>query len=1311
MGYPDLSMQLKFTSVKRTVLIPLFCILGLFFSYALQAQYVVISEYQNISAVPDGEYTELLVVADKIDLVGYTLRDNSGSGDWQGGVKFKDIPLWKNLRMGTVIVIGHRNVPGSVIGDQIATDGSIVVGALDANLFEKVLYSTTDWNANALSIAQTSDMLQLLDPAGFPHYTLGHGNVAYRSAYFDPISNSTLKLFHEIAGITNNVYVYPGQSIADYNMPNPGNAKTRHSFFLSPSFANVPSIAPASTDLNQLFWRELRAPKWPFPAVTGTVSQASVNLSWNAAQDLYPADNYQGYLVMRGENSPNAIPQDGRTYAVGESIGGWEVVANIIGSGNTTFIDYKPIPCGDTTNYRIYAFRYTAPNIDIDSIYCSTRPFVGKGRSYQEITFGTFSASRPAPAVPTITALGATETCDGSEVTLKVQTTYPSGTGYQWFKDGAPINGAVASEFKAKQAGTYRLKINAPSGCSNESNTITVTVLPKPTALLSPTKEIRLCTGDSVQLQAGPAGSTFTWLFNGAPIANTTATFLAKQAGTYQVIVKDAKGCIDSSDVTTIVYRSITISFPDPNINFGNLDGCKSSVSADNLLRNTGKDTAIITKIDVPNGFQYVSPALPIILAPNKSVTLKFSFTPNQNGETKGDALIQTSSCNAFASLNLRGFKEQASVTNTPTSADFGMMLSCEKQSRDTLILIENNGTSDLEVTNALVSSPYSIIVPTSFPFVIASKTTASVLVRYNPMGAGTFISSVLLPYTAGTCKDTMRIALVGEVRTPSFVVSDSALTVSSLIGCVISRDTTFPITNNGAVDIRLSAQSTPGITILNALPIALKAGETVMVNARIEPPSDGAYKGIISFLSNECDIKKDFVIKTTKESASYSLSKSTHQFKSLIRCDAQSQISDSIMINASVLGITGEATISDMQITGPFSASIAKGDILTGGNKNFMITFAPNQDGAFTGKLTLTFEPCSITRTIDLSGSLSSSSVEVNTTQIVFPVTDSGIVEQRTFTFTNTGKEIVQIRSVSGFNAPFTYTTDRNIGSDIAPGETVTFTVSYAPIGNSTDSMIATLDIVGLCPKQLAVSMYGIGNLPKPKDVNGLAELVGDSQSAKPGATVIFPIRIISHKIEEMNLGSMSFDIAYNHSLLLPKVLRMKQSQLRGMMTESSPGKLTFTINANDTTSRILAGELLEFECMALLGDSMSTPLTIQNRTFVKRTPGICVLISNTPTFTLEDVCDLPNRLIRPNGKLSLAKISQSLSIEVFSQDRTILDIHAMDGSLISRMVDGSLTSGVHEFTLPVDLPSGMYVAILKSGHFIRTLPFGHVK
>lgn len=1292
-----------------TFLRTLFVCYFLLLAPKLMAQDVVISEYKNIVAVPNGEYTELLVIKDNTDLVGFTLRDNSASGTWQGGVTFKNVGLFKNLRAGTVLLIFHRGVSG--VPDVNPNDGSVLLAAEDPIYFDKVLFSTTDWAANALNIAQGGDMMQLLDATGNNHHTLGHGSATYRSNYFDQITGP--KLFHEIGNISFNVYVYPGQSIADYNMPNNGNAKTVHSQFETPTLPNINSIVPQATDLNSQYWRQIRAPQWPSPSVTGTISQAGVNLSWNQAQDAFPTDQYQGYLIMRGTGTPNAFPQDGRNYVRGDAIGNWEVVTTITGTANTTYLDISPLPCGDTMNYRIYAFRYTAPNIQIDSIACAQFPYLAKGRAYQETTFGTFSATRPLPAIPSITSLGTTAICEGTDVTLKVQTTYPNGTGYQWFKDGAPINGANASEYKANAAGNYKVRVNSVNGCSSESIPLNVSILPKPTAIVTPSKEVRICDGDTLRLNAGPAGSTFTWLYNGSPAQNTTASFSATKAGTYQVIVKDDKGCIDTSDATTIVLRSVAISFPDPNINFGNLDGCKSSTSATNLLRNTGKDTAIITKIDVPNGFQYVSPQLPIILAPGKTATLTFAFTPLQPGETKGNATLQTSSCAAFTTLNLRGFKEQASVTQSASSIDYGIALSCDVKPKDTIIIIENKGNADLIITKGLIRSPFQILSPSTFPYTIQPGAKASITIQYSPATIeNSYSETVLLPYTSGTCVDTLRIALQGEVQTPKFDLPQGELNISPLSGCTSSRDSIFQITNTGKTELRVNGQPTPGLTILTPQPIIIKPGETVSISVRVEPPTDGAYKGIITFATEQCDLKKDFVIKTNKESASYTFSQNTHAFKSLIRCDKQNMPKDSITIKASALGISGEAQLSDLQITGPFTTTLAKGDKLTGGNKDFLIVFSPSLDGSFTGTLQVTFEPCSITKTIDLSGALSTTSFEVNQKAIAFPKTDSGIVEQRTFTFTNTGNEIVRITYVSGFTIPFAYTTSKPLTGGIAPGETITFTVSYSPIGNSIDSIQILLGVdAGPCSEIIAIDLTGIGNQPKPKDVNGAFDLIGESLSAAPGQTVNIPFKIASTNMQEMNISALSMNISYNRSLLLPKAIKINQNGISGTMSENTPGILTIATKANDTNSRILAGNFIEIECMALLGDAMSTPLSISNQAFTKLTSGTCALTVNTPVFTLTDICDLPNRLVRVSGQLSLAKKQQALGIDIVSQDRTILNLYALDGSLIQTFVDGSLPSGHHEFALPVDLPSGVYLAILRSGQHVRTLSFGHVQ
>ena len=98
------------------------------------AQDIVVNEYKNVAGiVPEGETTELLVVSDNVNMVGFTLRDNSSTGSWVGGIKFKDVPLWKNLRAGTVIWIAHRGTAATL--DISKADGSIRIGSEESSYF------------------------------------------------------------------------------------------------------------------------------------------------------------------------------------------------------------------------------------------------------------------------------------------------------------------------------------------------------------------------------------------------------------------------------------------------------------------------------------------------------------------------------------------------------------------------------------------------------------------------------------------------------------------------------------------------------------------------------------------------------------------------------------------------------------------------------------------------------------------------------------------------------------------------------------------------------------------------------------------------------------------------------------------------------------------------------------------------------------------------------------------------------------------------------------------------------------------------
>jgi hypothetical protein len=101
----------------------------------IKAQDMVISEYYNIQDV-NGEWTELVVVKDNLNAVGFVLTDaNTGQVLRMGGPKFKDIPLWRNLRAGTIIVVWHRDIPAGITKDIDARDGYLEVSSRDTDLF------------------------------------------------------------------------------------------------------------------------------------------------------------------------------------------------------------------------------------------------------------------------------------------------------------------------------------------------------------------------------------------------------------------------------------------------------------------------------------------------------------------------------------------------------------------------------------------------------------------------------------------------------------------------------------------------------------------------------------------------------------------------------------------------------------------------------------------------------------------------------------------------------------------------------------------------------------------------------------------------------------------------------------------------------------------------------------------------------------------------------------------------------------------------------------------------------------------------
>lgn len=151
----------------------------------------------------------------------------------------------------------------------------------------------------------------------------------------------------------------------------------------------------------------------------------------------------------------------------------------------------------------------------------------------------------------TITPAGATTFCQGGSVTLQANT--GTNLSYMWLRNGVQVG--TSSSLNATQSGSYQLLVTGPGSCTDTSTAIQVNVTAIPTASITLTGNSTLCTGDSAVLSATSPGTgwTFQWSKDGNNIAGaTSATFVAREGGTYRLAVSD-NGCNATSGPLVIV--------------------------------------------------------------------------------------------------------------------------------------------------------------------------------------------------------------------------------------------------------------------------------------------------------------------------------------------------------------------------------------------------------------------------------------------------------------------------------------------------------------------------------------------------------------------------------------------------------------------------------------------------------------------------------------------------------------------------------------------------------------------------------------
>jgi len=151
---------------------------------------------------------------------------------------------------------------------------------------------------------------------------------------------------------------------------------------------------------------------------------------------------------------------------------------------------------------------------------------------------------------PTVDAGVDTTICAGEG--HRLQATATPGVSFAWSPSAGLDDTTIATPRATPTVTTtYTVVVTNSSGCS-DTDAVTITVSPRPTAVVSP--DIAICVGDTTTLVSA-GGATFRWEpSTGLGDPNSSSTTASPSATTtYLSIVTSAAGCSDTARVTVTV--------------------------------------------------------------------------------------------------------------------------------------------------------------------------------------------------------------------------------------------------------------------------------------------------------------------------------------------------------------------------------------------------------------------------------------------------------------------------------------------------------------------------------------------------------------------------------------------------------------------------------------------------------------------------------------------------------------------------------------------------------------------------------------
>ncbi|MCX7908376.1 MAG: hypothetical protein N2560_02520 [Ignavibacteria bacterium] len=1277
-------------------------------SIASYSQKVVVSEYYNVSGDPLGEWTELLVVEDNVDLVGFTLRDNAGStpppSQWTGGIRFKNHPLWRNLRAGTIIVINHRYSAYQSV-DVDKSDGYIEIDAENETYFEKRCFSCIvgpEWYQKALNLAQESEIVEILDQNDNHVHALAH----MPSAGGDWLTMPDPKISY-VGSITRGgvtVRVCPGLTLSAYNkgFDTREEEVTQSADLIT---KGKPNNRVNFLNQNQLFWRSLREPNWNSPSANAKVFKDSVILSWNVMVDPYPQDSVSGYLIVRipYDNLGSAIhPIDGKRYKIGDNLGSGTIIGIVNYSQITRFVDKYSLQCGMRYVYRIYAFRFKFDDFNEDNDETNAR-----GRSYNQRTFAQVEVEKTLPPKPEIyISKGSAKVCEGDTIVLKVQNRNRySSVIFRWFIDGNSISGNFSDSLIVTTSGAYKVEVQDSLGCSVLSESVNINIVKFPQiSLILNGKEVKrdttivLCPNESINCRL--LGWFKFGFFKDDKLVEEAekSEWTITSSGSYFFSA--------SNDICTTKTPKITVKYLDLKLRYSptvvKFFVDKNEVSKDTtiVVTNLSSDTVKIDKIvfEDGNSFELVSPKLPFVLLPKGQVNLVVRFKPLRSGNISGKMFLHKE-CNQIDTIFLEGTKAKTVLIFTKKEIDFGIIPDCFAFSMDSTLSLFNDSNEEIKITNVLLDNPFELITP-KVPISLSINGKVDFVVKLPNFGIGSYVGFLKIYFSYSNIPDSLIIPIKGKVEKVQYVVNTNSIENIVFDECEVSKKFVVDFVNKSNFDLALNLKSQNNdIKIVNSTSKVGSLGN-IQIEFVVNPSNLGVNKSKIYLEIEPCTILDSFEVRYTKKGIIVNFAQDTIDFGKLQGCFDIEEFQKSLSVR--IVGDTfGLTKVKNIDIQSPFKCSLQKGTSLSDGS-NIQFSFSPQKNGKYFAMVKLVLDPCGTEYHLFLKGELIRGKFLASKDTVDFGEVEIGTVGSKNVFIYNIGDTLINILStIIRDETNFNINPKGNINLLLPQKDSSIINISFKPISEGIFETIAELRLGFPCDTLLMVVVKGKGKAPKPPIFSAFIE----KHKFKPFTVGKVPVRFNFENSSVGSLDSMNVKI-----LFYPRVFNVTSvySGSFWINPEINHNDGIIKVGINPKQQNISEGVLFYLEGMVFLGDRKGSELKFDDfKIFSNRQPKV---VLQDGSVEIDSVCVPDLRLISsetlPMFDFGLGE--NGFYVKIISNNvfyDTEFFIYDMLGRCILKDRFEKLEKGEIIVTYQVPLSKNqLYYGILRLGDLVQT-------